>query len=81
MSSFNTHRRVQQLIMGVDGNRILVRLSQTAQLPILCLHNTPATLTPLPSFRNLTHISERKASQRSWNHSRLHSASSFTSKI
>uniref|UniRef100_A0A914IAP9 NACHT domain-containing protein n=1 Tax=Globodera rostochiensis TaxID=31243 RepID=A0A914IAP9_GLORO len=44
LSAFNTHRQVEQLIMGADGDRILAKLAGTAQLPIICLHNTPANL-------------------------------------
>ncbi|KAL3115299.1 hypothetical protein niasHT_016597 [Heterodera trifolii] len=44
LSAFNTHRQVDQLIMGADGDRILAKLAGTAQLPIICLHNTPANL-------------------------------------
>uniref|UniRef100_A0A183BPI0 WD_REPEATS_REGION domain-containing protein n=1 Tax=Globodera pallida TaxID=36090 RepID=A0A183BPI0_GLOPA len=44
LSAFDTHRQVEQLIMGADGDRILAKLAGTAQLPIICLHNTPANL-------------------------------------
>ncbi|VDK50940.1 unnamed protein product [Anisakis simplex] len=42
LSSFNSHRSVEKLVSSMDGNRILALLSKCAQLPILCLHNTPA---------------------------------------
>ncbi|KAI6229454.1 putative WD repeat-containing protein [Aphelenchoides besseyi] len=42
LSSFNAHRPVQQLAISTEAHRILARLENTAQLPILCLHNTPA---------------------------------------
>lgn len=44
-SSFNTHRQIQNLVVSTDASRILVLLTDTAQLPILCLHNTPANMT------------------------------------
>ena len=44
-SSFNTHRKIDNLIVSTDASRILVLLTETAQLPILCLHNTPANMT------------------------------------
>jgi hypothetical protein len=50
LSSFNAHRPVQQLIISLEAHRILARLSNTAQLPILCLHNTPAAASS--SIRN-----------------------------
>ena len=42
LSALNTHRQIGQLVVGVDGNRILAKLENTPQLPIICLHNTPA---------------------------------------
>ncbi|TMS38582.1 hypothetical protein L596_005274 [Steinernema carpocapsae] len=42
LSSFNAHRPVRRLLSSFDGTRILTLLSGCAQLPILCLHNTPA---------------------------------------
>uniref|UniRef100_A0A915ESU0 Anaphase-promoting complex subunit 4-like WD40 domain-containing protein n=1 Tax=Ditylenchus dipsaci TaxID=166011 RepID=A0A915ESU0_9BILA len=32
LSSFNTHRVIEQLIVSIDGNRILAKLSHTAQV-------------------------------------------------
>lgn len=62
LSSFNAHRAVQRLITSMEAHRILARLAQTAQMPILCLHNTPAgqlrsdrhRLHPLLSSNSLT---------------------------
>ncbi|CAI4225513.1 unnamed protein product [Auanema sp. JU1783] len=42
ISSLNSHRPIRQLVQSFDGNRILVHLTGCAQLPILCLHNSPA---------------------------------------
>uniref|UniRef100_A0AC35U9F7 WD_REPEATS_REGION domain-containing protein n=1 Tax=Rhabditophanes sp. KR3021 TaxID=114890 RepID=A0AC35U9F7_9BILA len=42
LSSFNTYNTISSLIVSVDGNRILAPLVGIPQLPILCLHNTPA---------------------------------------
>lgn len=65
--------------MSLDGNRILMRLSQTPQLPILCLHNTPAMLISLTSFCHSLNVNiEHKTSQLNLH---LPSVSSFTSKI
>uniref|UniRef100_A0AC35FD48 Uncharacterized protein n=1 Tax=Panagrolaimus sp. PS1159 TaxID=55785 RepID=A0AC35FD48_9BILA len=44
-SSFNTHRQISNIIVSNDASRILILLTETAQLPILCLHNTPANMT------------------------------------
>ncbi|CAK5051128.1 unnamed protein product [Meloidogyne enterolobii] len=51
LSSFNTHREIEQLIVGADGDRILAKLAKTAQLPIICLHNTPASLSSTSASR------------------------------
>ncbi|CAI5447669.1 unnamed protein product [Caenorhabditis angaria] len=42
LSMFNTHRPIRNLITSFEANRLLVHLTGCAQLPILCLHNTPA---------------------------------------
>uniref|UniRef100_A0A915PGL6 DUF4062 domain-containing protein n=1 Tax=Setaria digitata TaxID=48799 RepID=A0A915PGL6_9BILA len=42
ISSFNTHSVAKKLVTSADCNRILVQLTDYCQLPILCLHNTPA---------------------------------------
>ncbi|ETN80063.1 WD domain, G-beta repeat protein [Necator americanus] len=46
LSSFNAHRPIRQVLNSVDANRLLVQLSSCAQLPILCLHNSPAGSHP-----------------------------------
>ncbi|KJH48624.1 WD domain, G-beta repeat protein [Dictyocaulus viviparus] len=46
LSSFNAHRPIRQVLNSVDANRLLVQLSSCAQLPILCLHNSPANSHP-----------------------------------
>lgn len=69
LSSFNAHGAIESLISSVDGNRILALLANCAQLPILCLHNTPACAT----------IS-RPAEQRRRS-ARAHSISSLNSNI
>ncbi|CAB3406664.1 unnamed protein product [Caenorhabditis bovis] len=43
LSTFNAHRPIRNLISSFEANRLLVHLTGCAQLPILCLHNTPAT--------------------------------------
>uniref|UniRef100_A0A7E4VZ94 WD_REPEATS_REGION domain-containing protein n=1 Tax=Panagrellus redivivus TaxID=6233 RepID=A0A7E4VZ94_PANRE len=45
LSSFNTHRQISSLVTSSDASRILVKLNDTPQLPVLCLHNTPANMT------------------------------------
>ncbi|VDN55782.1 unnamed protein product [Dracunculus medinensis] len=73
LSSFNVHRSIKSLESSADGNRILVLPVECSQLPILCLHNTPAGTVPIrqerrPSTRahSITsvgsNISEPKAS-------------------
>uniref|UniRef100_A0A0N5A416 WD_REPEATS_REGION domain-containing protein n=1 Tax=Parastrongyloides trichosuri TaxID=131310 RepID=A0A0N5A416_PARTI len=42
LSSFNTYNLIQSLVISVDSNRIVCPLKGIPQLPILCLHNTPA---------------------------------------
>ncbi|KAI1715410.1 WD domain, g-beta repeat domain-containing protein [Ditylenchus destructor] len=74
LSSFNAHRSIDQLIMSVDGNRILCKLAKTAQLPIICLHNTPANLAT-----SLRHTSDRGGLKSVVSHHRLQSATSFSS--
>lgn len=51
LSACNTHRQIEQLIMGADGDRILIKLAGTAQLAIICLHNTPAHLSSTSASR------------------------------
>ncbi|WKY03321.1 hypothetical protein Q1695_004787 [Nippostrongylus brasiliensis] len=46
LSSFNAHRPIRYVLNSVDANRLLVQLSSCAQLPILCLHNSPAGSHP-----------------------------------
>ncbi|KIH51539.1 hypothetical protein ANCDUO_18375, partial [Ancylostoma duodenale] len=46
LSSFNAHRPIRQVLNSLDANRLLVQLSSCAQLPILCLHNSPACSHP-----------------------------------
>lgn len=79
LSSFKTHRELQRLIMSVDGNRILCQLSQTAQLPILCLHNTPATL--ISSLKHLMNNRTNSNAAQNIRLQRLESTTSFSSKI
>uniref|UniRef100_A0A0K0EP30 WD_REPEATS_REGION domain-containing protein n=1 Tax=Strongyloides stercoralis TaxID=6248 RepID=A0A0K0EP30_STRER len=42
LSSFNTYNTISSLLISVDSNRIVCPLLNVPQLPILCLHNTPA---------------------------------------
>ncbi|CAJ0564061.1 unnamed protein product, partial [Mesorhabditis spiculigera] len=42
LSSFDAHRPIKSLIRSFDANRLIAHLANCAQLPILCLHNTPA---------------------------------------
>uniref|UniRef100_A0A0M3IEH4 WD_REPEATS_REGION domain-containing protein n=1 Tax=Ascaris lumbricoides TaxID=6252 RepID=A0A0M3IEH4_ASCLU len=69
LSSFNAHRSIETLVSSIDGNRILALLTNCAQLPILCLHNTPAgamITRPIEqrkrSIRTQSNISETKTS-------------------
>lgn len=36
--------------MSPDASRIAVHLLENRQLPIVCLHNTPATYVKMPSY-------------------------------
>ncbi|GMT37241.1 hypothetical protein PFISCL1PPCAC_28538 [Pristionchus fissidentatus] len=42
LSSFNSHRPIVSLLSSSDASRLILKLPGCAQLPILCLHNTPA---------------------------------------
>ncbi|PAV70253.1 hypothetical protein WR25_21608 [Diploscapter pachys] len=42
LSSFNAHRPIRHIISSFEANRLLCHLTACAQLPILCLHNSPA---------------------------------------
>lgn len=42
LSTFNAHRPIKKLINSYESHRMLLLLENCAQLPILCLHNTPA---------------------------------------
>uniref|UniRef100_A0A8R1HUS0 WD_REPEATS_REGION domain-containing protein n=1 Tax=Caenorhabditis japonica TaxID=281687 RepID=A0A8R1HUS0_CAEJA len=42
LSTFNAHRPIKRLINSYESHRMLLLLENCAQLPILCLHNTPA---------------------------------------
>ncbi|KAH7671492.1 QUI-1 protein, partial [Aphelenchoides avenae] len=66
LSSFNTHRTISQISISMDANRILAKLTNTAQLPILCLHNTPANVS-------MSNVHRRQH--------RIHSTTSFTSNV
>ncbi|CAI2351409.1 unnamed protein product [Caenorhabditis sp. 36 PRJEB53466] len=43
LSAFNAHRPIKKLINSYESHRMLLLLENCAQLPILCLHNTPAS--------------------------------------
>ncbi|KAI6217268.1 putative WD repeat-containing protein [Aphelenchoides fujianensis] len=58
LSSFNAHRPVHQLVISTEAHRILARLENTAQLPILCLHNTPAGSSLRSERHRLAHADE-----------------------
>ncbi|KAK6109718.1 WD domain G-beta repeat family protein [Brugia pahangi] len=43
LSSFNAHSTAKKLASSMDCHRILLQLTNCSQLPILCLHNIPAS--------------------------------------
>ncbi|KAM3726635.1 Protein qui-1 [Dirofilaria immitis] len=43
LSCYNAHSTAKKLIASMDCSRILLQLTDCSQLPILCLHNTPAS--------------------------------------
>ncbi|GMR48120.1 hypothetical protein PMAYCL1PPCAC_18315, partial [Pristionchus mayeri] len=51
LSSFNSHRPIISLLSSSDASRLILKLPGCAQLPILCLHNTPAGPVGLRSER------------------------------
>ncbi|KAK6620988.1 hypothetical protein RUM43_011291 [Polyplax serrata] len=50
LSSLNLHIPILGLCMASDASRIAVHLLENTSLPIICLHNTPATYVKLPTY-------------------------------
>uniref|UniRef100_A0A0N5BYQ5 WD_REPEATS_REGION domain-containing protein n=1 Tax=Strongyloides papillosus TaxID=174720 RepID=A0A0N5BYQ5_STREA len=68
LSSFNTYNTISSLVISIDSNRIVCPLVGIPQLPILCLHNTPAGIIQ-------RHMSINEKSLH-----RINSAASYTSR-
>ena len=49
---FDLHAPVLECLMSPDAARLMVRLEDSAQVPRLCLHNSPAVTTQ-PSVADL----------------------------
>ncbi|CEF60759.1 Dynein assembly factor with WDR repeat domains 1 [Strongyloides ratti] len=69
LSSFNTYNTISSLLISVDSNRIVCPLINVPQLPILCLHNTPAG------------IIQRHMTMNDKSLHRINSAASYTSTV
>ncbi|EEB20232.1 conserved hypothetical protein [Pediculus humanus corporis] len=50
LSSLTLHVPILGLCMASDASRIAVHLLESTSLPIVCLHNTPATYVKLPTY-------------------------------
>lgn len=50
ISSLQLHIPILNLEMSTDASRIAVHLLENRCLPIICLHNTPATYVKMPTY-------------------------------
>lgn len=50
LSTLMLHVPVRGLAMATDASRIAVHLQDSSALPIICLHNTPASFVKMPSY-------------------------------
>jgi len=50
ISSLQLHIPILNLEMSTDSSRIAVHLLENRCLPIVCLHNTPATYVKMPTY-------------------------------
>ncbi|XP_068081226.1 protein qui-1 [Anabrus simplex] len=50
LSSIQLHVPILNLEMSTDASRIAVHLLENRHLPIICLHNTPATYVKMPAY-------------------------------
>ncbi|GLG97135.1 F-box/WD repeat-containing protein 7 [Gryllus bimaculatus] len=50
LSSLQLHVPILNLEMSTDASRITVHLLENRHLPIICLHNTPATYVKIPVY-------------------------------
>jgi hypothetical protein len=50
ISSLQLHIPILNLEMSTDSSRIAVHLLENRCLPIVCLHNTPATYVKMPIY-------------------------------
>lgn len=51
LSSLTLHIPIVDLCMASDASRIAIHLVESTSLPIICLHNTPATYVKLPTYQ------------------------------
>ncbi|VDK77813.1 unnamed protein product [Onchocerca ochengi] len=66
LSCFNAHSTAKKLITSTDCSRILLQLTDCSQLPILCLHNVPASkLSGLSEHRKPNDYTAQKAPKQS----------------
>nr|XP_014277406.2 NACHT domain- and WD repeat-containing protein 1 [Halyomorpha halys] len=50
LSSLQLHLPILDFVMSTDATRIGVHLLESKHLPIICLHNTPATFVKMPVY-------------------------------
>ena len=50
ISSLQLHVPILNLEMSTDATRMAVHLLENRFLPIICLHNTPATYVKMPTY-------------------------------
>lgn len=50
LTSLQLHQPILDLIMSTDATRVAVLLLESKHLPIVCLHNTPATYVKIPAY-------------------------------
>ncbi|BES93370.1 WD domain, G-beta repeat [Nesidiocoris tenuis] len=50
LTSLQLHQPILNFVMSTDATRVAVHLLESKHLPIICLHNTPATYVKMPVY-------------------------------
>ncbi|XP_014253729.1 NACHT domain- and WD repeat-containing protein 1 [Cimex lectularius] len=50
LTSLQLHQPILGFVMSTDATRVAVHLLESKHLPIICLHNTPATYVKMPVY-------------------------------
>lgn len=50
LTSLQLHLPILGFVMSTDATRVAVHLFESKHLPIICLHNTPATYVKMPVY-------------------------------